>query len=92
MDIGRALKLCRSAKKLSLGDLARRAQLSQSYLSMIETSKRDPSLSTVEKLAEALQISTPLLLFLAASTDELVWLDAETTKRLSAAALEVMRA
>lgn len=86
------MKLCRSAKKLSLDELSGRAQLSQSYLSMIETNKRDPSLSTVEKLAGALDVPTPILLFLAAEEDELEGLDAETTRRLSAAALAVMRA
>jgi len=92
MNIGRALKLCRSAKRLSLDELSGRAQLSQSYVSMIETNKRDPSLSTVEKLAGALDVPTPILLFLASEEDELEGLDPETTRRLSAAALAVMRA
>ena len=91
MDIGRALRLCRSARKLSLDELSRRSGLSQSYLSMIERNKRDPSLSTTEKLAEALGIATPILLFLAADADELTGLDHDTARRLSDAALAVMR-
>jgi transcriptional regulator with XRE-family HTH domain len=92
MNIGHALKLCRSAKNLSMEEVSARAQLSQSYLSMIETNKREPSLSTVEKLASALEIPTALLLFLAVEKGELSGLDSETTRRLSAAALDVMRA
>jgi len=92
MKIGHALKVCRSAKHLSLDQLADTAKLSQSYLSMIESGKREPTLSSVEKIAKALEVPIPILLFLAAEKDELLGLDAETANRLSAAALELMRA
>ena len=51
MNIGHALKVCRSAKKLSLGDLAGLTELSTSYLSMIESGKREPTLSSIENAA-----------------------------------------
>ena len=92
MNIGHALKITRSAKKLSLQELADRTELSPSYLSMIESGKREPTLSSVKKLAEALGVPTPLLLFLAAEGSELKGLDAETSRRLSAAVMDVMRA
>lgn len=92
MNIGHALKICRSAKKFSLEDLADAADFSRSYLSMIESGKREPTLSTIEKIAKALSIPVPILLFLAAEKDELEGLDGETASRLSAAALDVMRA
>jgi transcriptional regulator with XRE-family HTH domain len=92
MNIGHALKLTRSAKKLSLETLAERADLSQSYLSMIESGKREPTLSSVQKIANALGIPTPILLFLAADKSELEGIDAETSQRLSAAVMDVMRA
>lgn len=92
MDIGHALKICRSAKKLSLEELAERAGLSQSYLSMIESGKREPTLSSIEKIAAALGIPTPIVLFLASEKEDLKGLDAETSKRLSDAVLDVMRA
>jgi transcriptional regulator with XRE-family HTH domain len=92
MNIGHALKLTRSAKKLSLEALSERADLSQSYLSMIESGKREPTLSSVQKIANALGIPTPILLFLAADKSELEGIDAETSQRLSAAVMDVMRA
>jgi transcriptional regulator with XRE-family HTH domain len=92
MNIGHALKITRSAKKLSLQELADRTELSQSYLSMIESGKREPTLSSLEKIAHALGVATPILLFLAAEGRELEGLDAETTRRLSAAVMDVMRA
>lgn len=91
MNIGHALKITRSAKKLSLQELADRTELSQSYLSMIESGKREPTLSSVEKIARALSVPMPLLLFLAAENNELEGLDAETSQRLSAAVMDVMR-
>lgn len=91
MNIGHALKVCRSAKKLSLGELAGRTDLSTSYLSMIESGKREPTLSSIEKIAGAMGVPTPILLFLAADTAELEGIDPETSRRLSAAALDVMR-
>lgn len=91
MEIGHALKVCRSAKKLSLDELAALAGISQSYLSMLESGKREPTLSTIEKVANGLGIPTPIVLFLAANKGELEGLDAETTRRLSAAVLDVVR-
>ena len=92
MNIGHALKVCRSAKKLTLGDLAGLTELSASYLSMIESGKREPTLSSIEKIAGAMGVPTPILLFLAAENSELECIDPETSLRLSAAVLGVMRA
>lgn len=91
MEIGHAIKICRSAKKLSLDELAGLTDLSQSYLSMIESGKREPTLSTVQKIANELKIPVPIIFFLAAEKNELKGLDAETTRRLSAAVLDVVR-
>lgn len=92
MNIGHALKVCRSAKKLSLGELAGLTDLSPSYLSMIESGKREPTLSSIDKIAGAMGVPTPILLFLAADTSEIGGIDPETSRRLSAAVLAVMRA
>jgi transcriptional regulator with XRE-family HTH domain len=91
MNIAHALKVCRTAKKLTLGELAGRTKLSQSYLSMIESGNREPTLTTVTKIADALGVPTPIILFLAAEKDELQGLDSDTSSRLSEAALSVMR-
>lgn len=92
MEIGHALKVCRSSRKLSLDEVADRSGLSQSYISMIESGKREPTLSSIEKIAKALAVPTPILMFLAAGKDELQGLDAETSRLLSVAVLDVMRA
>lgn len=92
MNIGRALKLCRSARRISLDALAERTLLSQSYLSMIESNKREPTLSTIGKIAKALEVPVPIVMFLAAEKDDLKGFDIETSSRLSIAAMNVIRA
>ena len=72
--------------------LAERTLLSQSYLSMIESNKREPTLSTIGKIAKALEVPVPIVMFLAAEKDDLKGFDIETSSRLSIAAMNVIRA
>lgn len=90
MNIGRAVKLCRTQRGLTQGELARKASISLSYLSLIERNRRDPTLSTVQALAAALEVPSSILLFLAAEKEELAHLDDELRSKLSAAALALM--
>ena len=46
----------RRAKKLSQEELADRAKIHQTYLSGVETGKRNPSLLVLERLAAALGV------------------------------------
>lgn len=92
MNIGNALKLCRNTKMLSLAEVAERAGFSISYVSLIESGKRDPSVKVVEALARAMKIPTPIVMFLAAEADEINGLDRREVERLSTLALGVLRA
>ena len=55
MDVGSAIRLCRNGAA-SQTDVATRAECSVSYLSMLENNKRDPTLSMITKIAEALHV------------------------------------
>lgn len=44
-------------RKLSQRALAEKANMSQTYLCNVETGKADPSLSTLKRLAEALNVT-----------------------------------
>jgi transcriptional regulator with XRE-family HTH domain len=91
LNLGRAISLCRAQRGLTLSELATRAALSVSYLSLLEQNKRrDPTLSTVQKIAEALRIPTGILFFLAADKVELSGLDVELAEKLSHAALTIL--
>lgn len=91
MNLGRAIALCRKQRSLNQAELAKRAGMSVSYLSLLERNERkDPTLSTVQNLAEALQVPTGILFFLAAEDAELGGLSAELKEKLSFAALTLL--
>lgn len=79
MDVGQAIRLCRTQLGASQGEVARQADCSVSYLSMLENNKRDPTLSTLTKIAQALQIPVGLLFFLVSDQDDLEAIDEKTT-------------
>jgi len=60
-ELGRLVEQRRHELGISRRDLAERAEVSYPYVSQIETGDRDPSLRTMHKLAEALDISVELL-------------------------------
>ena len=60
--LGLNLKRIRTKKKMSQGDIARALEVHRAYVSGIETGKRNPTLATLEKLANALGISASELL------------------------------
>lgn len=62
MNIGKAIKLCRNQKGFTKTKLAEKAELSTSYLTLLEQGKRDPNLSTLEKICQALQIPSTILI------------------------------
>jgi len=90
MNLGQAIKMCRSRRGLSQTELAKRALCSVSYLSLLENSQRDPTLSTIEKIALALNVPVGILFFLAADKGELSGIDRSLTGQLAAAALDLL--
>jgi transcriptional regulator with XRE-family HTH domain len=91
MKLGKALKLCRSARDLSLEIVAERAGISTSYLSRLENEKREPTLAMISKVADALDIPVPMIVFLAAEPGELKGLDKKTEQRFADLALDFIR-
>jgi transcriptional regulator with XRE-family HTH domain len=91
MNIGKALKLCRSAKDLSLEIVAERAGISVSHLSRIENQKREPTLPLVSKIASVLGVPMPIVVFLASDAGELSGLDKQSEKHFSELALNLIR-
>lgn len=88
MNLGRAIALCRKQRDMNQAQLAERAGVSVSYISLLEQNKRkDPTLSTIQKVSEALSVPSSILFFLAADQTELAGLSAELQEKLSYAAL-----
>ena len=87
MNVGQAIRLCRTQRGASQSAIANRANCSVSYLSMLENNKRDPTLSTVTKIAEALHVPVGLLFVLAADQNELGAIDEHLADQLMQSAL-----
>lgn len=54
--LGRNLKLIRTKKRISQGDIARALGIDRAFISNIENGKTNPTLATIAKLAKALDI------------------------------------
>ncbi len=61
MDIGARVKAIRLSKSLKLEDISSRTGLSKSFLSNVENNRTSPSISSLEKIAQALEIPISLL-------------------------------
>ena len=90
MSIGTAIKLCRGRKKLTLSELSEKSGLSVSYISLLENNKRDPNLSKVESISDALNIPLSLLLFLSEEKEKIESLSPELAEKLSLLTLKMI--
>ena len=54
--LGKNLKRIRTRKGMSQGDIYRSAGMDRAYLSSLENGKRNPTLSNIRKIAEALSV------------------------------------
>ncbi|MFW6130154.1 MAG: helix-turn-helix domain-containing protein, partial [Atribacterota bacterium] len=61
-EIGKRIKIIRKQKKLSLKELAEKTELSKSFLSELERSKKSPRIATLKKIAEGLGVNVNLIL------------------------------
>ena len=61
-QLGKNMKLIRAKKKMSQGDIARALEVDRGYISNIENGKKNPTLATIQKLANALRVSADELL------------------------------
>jgi len=60
--IGERIRMLRKEKDISQEDLADRAEINRSYLSVIENGKSSPTLDVAERLAKGLGVETTELL------------------------------
>lgn len=60
--LGKNLKRIRTRKGMSQGDIYRSTGMDRAYLSSLENGKRNPTLSNIKKIAEALGVEPHELL------------------------------
>lgn len=71
MKIGSAIKEMRTRKGLTQQALADQAGITRAYLSQIEGNHKKPTLETVEKLSEAMEVPPQVLLFLSLTEEDI---------------------
>lgn len=62
VKLGDNIRRIRTKKKMSQGDIARALDVDRGYISNVENGKKNPTLITIKKLADALGISADELL------------------------------
>ncbi|WP_210880370.1 helix-turn-helix domain-containing protein [Roseovarius autotrophicus] len=67
-EAGRRIREARAGQGLSLEQLARLTGISAPALSLIETGKRDPRLTTLKRISDALRVPLTVLIAEGAST------------------------
>lgn len=70
MDYGKGLRIARALSGLQQQQLAERAEIDASYISLIEQGKRTPSIKFIHKLSRAIGIPPYLLTFLAMEKED----------------------
>ena len=75
MNYGKALRIARAATGLQQQELAKKAGLTASYVSLVEMGKRNPSSAAIRKLSRALEIPPHLLTLLATESEDTDLLD-----------------
>lgn len=68
MNLGVTIYRVRKQRGINQGELAELTGLTQAYMSQIEKNRKEPNLSTLRKIGEALSMPLPILFFL--SLDE----------------------
>ncbi len=70
MNFGKAIRIARSIADVSQGELAARTSLDRSYLSLIESEKRNPSTETLQVISTALGMPFHLMALLATEQND----------------------
>jgi len=55
--LGMNIRKIRLAKGMTQGDLCRKLEVDRAYMSNVESGKKNPTLSTIERIAQALAVS-----------------------------------
>lgn len=71
MKIGKALETARKTKGVSQKELAAKINITQSYLSLIESDKKNPNLNILKEIASALDVPLPFILIDALDEDDI---------------------
>ena len=83
MNYAKAIRIARSIACMSQGELSDRSGLDRSYLSLIEGEKRKPTVETLQKISDALEVPFHLLTLLATEKEDAKHIDEEYVNSLA---------
>jgi len=90
MNFGRAIRIARAARGLSQKDVAELVQVKPSYVSLLESGKRqNPSVSVMQQFAVALGIPVDLLMLLATDYSDGDRIEPRDARRLGEAMIHL---
>jgi transcriptional regulator with XRE-family HTH domain len=90
MNYGRSIRLARAARNISQKELAGRASLDPSHISLIESDQREPSVAALTRIAEALSVPQSLLTLLACDSENLKGVSEEQAAQLGRLLLGIL--
>lgn len=90
MNIGQTIKLCRKNQGLTQGQLAELSGISVSHISLMESDKREPTLSKLEAIAMALKVPLSVLVFLASNNEDVKELNKSQIEEMSNSIMGLM--
>jgi XRE family transcriptional regulator, regulator of sulfur utilization len=70
MDLGTSIKNIRKKKGKTQGEFAALCDITQTYLSQIESNQKEPNLSTLKTISENLNMPLPMLFFISMTEDD----------------------
>lgn len=70
MDLGNTIRYKRKELGLNQGQFAKACGITQTYLSQLEHNQKEPNLSTLKAIAEALKMPLPILFFLSMTAED----------------------
>ena len=91
MDYGRALRVVRASRNISQKELAQKAGLTPSYVSLIESGRRDPAMAALKAVCKALNVPLYLFTLLASDDEDLVGISQQDAHVLGQQLLELLR-
>lgn len=68
MNIGEVIKNSRKSKGYKQGEFSQLCDISQTYLSLIESNRKEPNMATLKVISDNLNMPLPIMFFL--SLDE----------------------
>lgn len=64
MNVGQTIKDFRKKKGIKQGEFSKMCEITQTYLSLIESNQKEPNLSLLKTISENLEVPLPILVFL----------------------------